>query len=152
LRSNAHIIANILMHASQILVFTLLATSSLLGALSDHLLPKRGLTSCSLHSPDLGASALSLKVHPMSWSIAITPVARKRNTLLTCHCTCPSLYRFNRFMGRTRAMDQSTKQSSHTPLKKPGLRDSPQFNPRKSQCISQSLTNAMLFDGPACPS
>jgi hypothetical protein len=49
------------MRAGQILAFTPLATSSLINALSDHLLPKRGLTSCSLHSLDLGASALSLK-------------------------------------------------------------------------------------------
>jgi hypothetical protein len=77
LRSNVRTIVNISMCTGQILAFTPLATSSLLDALSDHLLPERGLTSCSLHSPDLGASALSLKVHPTSWSIAITPVARK---------------------------------------------------------------------------
>ncbi len=109
-----------IMRAGQILAFTPLATSSLLNALSNCLLPKRGLTSCSLHSLDLGASALSLKVHPTSWSIAITLVARKRNMLPTCHCTRPSLYPFNRLMGRTRTMDNSTNQSPHTPLKKPG--------------------------------
>ncbi len=152
LRSNAPTIANTSMRAGPILTFTPLGTLSLLDALSDCLPLKGRLTSCSLHLLDPGASALSLKMHLTSWSTAITPVARKKGTLWTCHHTRPSWYHFSQLMGRTRALDNSTNQSPYTPLRRPGLRDSHQFNLTRLPCSLQSPTDALLFDGPACRS
>jgi hypothetical protein len=126
-----HTIANISMRASQILAFTPLATSSLLDALSDRLLPKRGLTSCSFHSTDLGALVLSLKASSYELEHCHNTGRKEKKDASDLSPYPPELVPFQPVDGADTRYGQLYKPISAHPFKEAGIKGFSPIQPYK---------------------